>query len=112
MTGGPKDPLSPLPDPWQVPADYPYFPEADATPKPADPVFPEGRAGCPHCGVTFRSTNQAQRTGDYGVCFHCRNTLIHDGGKWRMVTYDEAVEAETDTRHVLLQRNFREPTPE
>jgi hypothetical protein len=107
VTGKPPDPLAPLPDPWQVPDDYPVF--TDPTPTPSDPFFPEGRVGCPHCGTAFRSANALQRDGEFGVCHTCHNTLVYDAGRWRQVTYDEAVEAEADSRHILLKTSFREP---
>jgi hypothetical protein len=103
------DPLSPLPDPWKVPADYPVF--TDPTPTPADPVIPEGRAACPHCATVFRSTNRLQKDGDFGVCHSCSSTLIYETDRWRQVTFDEALEAEADPR-VQVLKTFRPPIPE
>jgi len=106
-----KDPLAPLPDPWQVPDDYPVF--SEPPPPPPDPAPPPGKLCCPHCGVVFASKLGRHTPGDWGVCGHCGQVLVFmDNGHPRLSTYDEAVEAESDPRVRLLQMSFGKPLPE
>lgn len=105
-----KDPLQPLDDPWHVPDDYPVF--TDPTPLPPVPTPPPGRMMCPHCETVFRATPGKATPGEFAVCGHCGSTLIfQDNGHPRVVTYDEALQAESDPRHRLMLMSFGPPLP-
>jgi hypothetical protein len=99
---GAPDPTNPF---W-VPPDYPVF--TTPTPMPADPEPPSGKMACPQCGAVLRSRLGLHAPGDFAVCWHCNHVLIiMPNGHPRLPTYDELVEAESDPRVNMLQRDFQ-----
>ena len=96
-------------DPPKInPDDEPHTPG----PMIVDPVPPPGRMLCPACAVVFAATLGRHTPGDFGVCAHCTATMIFQpNGHPRLVTYDEALQAEADPRIRLMQVSFGKPLP-
>lgn len=93
--------------------DEPFWNPGDAAEMPADPTAPPGKAACPACGTVFVSAFTHQRPGDFAVCAHCQATLIiMDNGLPRLLTYDEAEQADADPLIQFMKLAFRdEPLP-